>query len=207
MKQRTWLLLGWRWGEGVHSAEVAFLLLTRWPWVWFSAFPIIYFMLLRFINDPVLRIVEGGLIMSIKPVLYFLAHTSNKEYVWAGLVSQADGQLHSRRYRLWACLPATETVAIAVTRCSSRSLGYLLGPNGVRQMGVRGQETQPGEEKREGRGAQVHVSVPQSLSSSKVNSPSLYTDYIALRRSDAALWAIVRDLQLGNNVASKATAI
>ena len=53
--------------RGLHSTEVAYLLLTQQPQNWFSAFPRIFLsMLLRFLTA-LLNTVDRGLVMLIKP--------------------------------------------------------------------------------------------------------------------------------------------
>ena len=58
----------YRWGELLHSTEVTFLLLTQQPWVQFSAFSRIFFRCCRYLLTALLRAVDRGLIMSIKPI-------------------------------------------------------------------------------------------------------------------------------------------
>ena len=49
-------------GWGLHSTEVAFLLLTQQPWVWFSAFQKIYFDVAEIYQLPWLE--ESGLVLA-----------------------------------------------------------------------------------------------------------------------------------------------
>ena len=59
-------------GGCIAQTEVAFLFLSRWPWVYFWLSPKFISVLLKFINGSGLRQVDRGLKMLIESILYWL---------------------------------------------------------------------------------------------------------------------------------------